>query len=94
MPVLDRDDRRFCRDQCLAAAHVALQQPVHRLSGDMSLAISASTRFCALVGLNGSMALIFSRDAIVEFERNAVAKTRLRTFQGQARIPARRTPQR
>ncbi len=30
VPILDRDHARFRRDDCLAAAHVALQQTVHR----------------------------------------------------------------
>jgi len=37
----------------------------------MSCAISRSTRFCAAVGLNGSIALIFSRTFSVQFESDA-----------------------
>ena len=29
--VLDRDNRRFRRNQSFPAAHIALQQPVHRV---------------------------------------------------------------
>ena len=46
----------------LAAAHVALQQAVHRMRRRHVVARSrSSTRFCAPVGLNGSIALICSR---------------------------------
>ena len=46
----------------------------------MSPAISPSTRFCAPVGLNGSMALISLAHAIVEFERDARHSSRLARF--------------
>ena len=52
----------------------------------MSCAISLSTRFCAPVGLNGSMALDLFAHAIVQFERNARLQSRLGALQRQAAL--------
>ena len=68
VPVFDGDHRRFRRHDGLAAAHVALQQPVH---GPRLLHVVRDlldTRFCAPVGLNGSMALTRSRTRLVDLE--------------------------
>ena len=69
--VLHRDDRREQRDDGLAGADVALQQPVHRL-GPLHVGHDLAQRvFCPAVSLNGSTRRADSRIAVVDDDGRA-----------------------
>ena len=59
--VLDRDRGGFERHDCFAASHVAFEHAMHRKWPFQIAAISASTRFCAAVGLKGKIRFSASR---------------------------------
>ncbi len=61
IPVLDGDHGGLGSHQRFAAADVALQQPAHGMRSLHVLRDLFQHAVCAPVGLNGSMALIFSR---------------------------------
>ena len=93
--VLDRDDGGLGGHQRFAAAHVALKQDGSWDAGPACLrAISFETRFCAPVGLNGSMRLDLFANAIVQLERDPRLQRAPCCASATARTRAKRTLQR
>ena len=81
--VLDGDDRRLRRHQCLAAAHVALQQPVHRMRVRHILRDLRQHLFLCAGGFEGQHGFDLLAHAFIQFEPDAGLLPCLRLFQSQ-----------